>query len=185
VPVPSMGTTDYFMQRPYELNAWIAGYIGFLNLQDMAGMSATDAALRTSVTNEMNRVMQLRVSIFNKDTYYIDNTYHKRPLNIARNFMMLVPELGSYLRQNILGEVQQAVDEYEYVAPYWFVAKYEAAINEGARSTLYNYPAVFQAKAFVLEENQAALTRYIDAPAFERGDLFYIQNLVAAIEAGQ
>jgi hypothetical protein len=48
---------------------------------------------------------------------------------------------------------------------------------------LYDYHALFLAKAYVLNESQAQLSKYIDVPAFARGDLFYIQNLVAALEA--
>lgn len=183
VPVPSVATTDYFRQKPYELNAYIAGYVGFLRLQELAGRTSQDAALRTSVTNELNRLYQLRVSIFSKDTYWVEDGYHRRSLNIARNFMMLVPELGDYLRQNALSRVTEAVNEYEYIAPYWFVTRYESMMNEGTMSPLYNYPALFQAKALILDASSSELTKYIDAPAFERGDLFHIQNLVYAIEA--
>ena len=42
---------------------------------------------------------------------------------------------------------------------------------------------MLQAKAWILDETQAELYQYIDAPAFERGDLFYIQNLVAILSA--
>jgi hypothetical protein len=87
------------------------------------------------------------------------------------------------LRQNIYNEVQEAIEEYEYIAPYWFVSRYESIANEGVISPLYNYAALFQAKAYILDENREELTQYIDVPGFAIGDLFYIQNLVAAIEA--
>jgi hypothetical protein len=48
---------------------------------------------------------------------------------------------------------------------------------------LYDYNAMFLAKAYILKQSRAELTKYLDAPAFQRGDLFYIQNLIAAIEA--
>ena len=183
VPVPAMADAAYFRERPYELNAYIAGYVGFLRLQELAGRVNQDSQLRTQVTNELNRLYQLRVSIFSKDTPYLDNIYHKRPLNVARNFMFMTPELGDYLNRNALATMQQAINEYEYIAPYWFVSRFESMANEGVMSPLWNYPAIFQAKAYVLKENRAELTKYLDAPAFERGDLFYIQNIVAALEA--
>ena len=154
VPVPPLPIVDYFDQKPYELNAYIAGYIGFMELQELAGKSIEDGPLRNSVSNELNRLLQLRVSSFSKDTYWIDENYHKRSLNIARNFMMLVPELGQYLRENSLEQMQEAISEYEYIAPYWFVARYESIINEGVMSPLYNYSAMFQAKAFILESQE-------------------------------
>jgi hypothetical protein len=42
---------------------------------------------------------------------------------------------------------------------------------------------MFQAKAWILKEPRDELVKYLDVPGFPRGDLFYIQNLVAAIEA--
>jgi hypothetical protein len=42
---------------------------------------------------------------------------------------------------------------------------------------------MFQAKAYLLKEKQPNLIKYLDVPAFARGDLFYIQNLIAAMEA--
>ncbi len=50
-------------------------------------------------------------------------------------------------------------------------------------SNLYNYNAMFIAKAFILGESRDELAKYLDVPAFATGDLFYIQNLVTAIEA--
>lgn len=183
VPVPSVATTDYFRQKPYELNAYIAGYVGFLRLQELAGRVTQDSQLRTQVTNELNRLYELRVSIFSKDTYWVDTVYHKRSLNIARNFIYLVPELGSYLRQNARPRLDEAIAEYQYIAPYWFVSRYESMMNEGVMSPLYNYPAIFQAKALIQNASRNELSKYLDVPAFEKGDLFYIQNLVAAIQA--
>jgi hypothetical protein len=97
--------------------------------------------------------------------------------------MYLVPELGQYLHDNALSQVQEAVDEYEYVAPYWFVARDEGGFREFVINPLYNYGAVFQARALILRESREELFRYLDVPAFDRGDLFYIQNLIAVIEA--
>jgi hypothetical protein len=79
--------------------------------------------------------------------------------------------------------MQEAINEYEYIAPYWFVTRYESIINEGVMSPLYNYSALFQAKAYILNESRDELTKYLDTPAFVVGDLFYIQNLVISITA--
>ena len=183
VPVPNAPTGDYFLQQPYELNGWIAGYIGFLELQELAGMSAQDGRLRANVNDELNRLMQLRVNTFSKDSYWYDDRFYKKQLDISSNFLFLVPELGGYMNQQIASEVEEAVAEYEYIAPYWFVSRYEAAIGEGVNSPAYHYYGLFQAKAYILQESQAELSKYVDVPGFRRGDLFYIQNLVAAIEA--
>ncbi len=182
VPVPTIATTDYFRQQPYELNAYIAGYIGFLELQELAGQSGPDNQLRTQVTNELNRLLQLRVSIFSKDSYWTgEERFHKKHFDIARNFLYLVPELGDHLEQAIPGQVQAALAEYNKVAPYWFVSRYESVIGEGVMAHLYNYNALIQAKALILKESPAQLSKYLDVPAFAVGDLFYIQNIVAML----
>jgi hypothetical protein len=183
-PLPSEVSNAYLIERPYEINAYITGYEGFLQLQALAGRTTQDSDLRARVTSELNRLKSLRSSNFSKDTPYVDGygSYHLRVLNISRNFLFLTPELGDYLNQTSRAQVQAAVDEYNYTAPYWFVTRYNAAVNEGVRQNLYDVPALFQAKAYILKENRAQLLKYLDAPAFERGDLFYLQNLVIVIE---
>lgn len=185
VPLPAAATTERFRSHPWELNGYIAGYIGFLNLQTLAGKSTTDAALRTQVTNELNRLESLRANNFTKDTPYADASQVNswRTLNIARNFIMLVPELGDYLHDNAYSKVQTALAEYNTVAPYWFVSRYNASIGESTMENLYDYPALFQAYAYIMQLPYEQLSKYLDAPAFEKGDLFYLQNLVAALEA--
>ncbi len=185
---PGMSQVEYFRQQPYELNAWIAGYIGFLELQTLAGMTGSDATLRNQVSSTLNGLLQMRVTHFSKESYWSNPSspefrYYKKHFDIVGNFLYVVPELGNYMRANILTQVQQAVNEYDYIAPYWFVSRYEATIGEGGMSLLYNYYALFQAKALILRESRQALSKFLDVPAFTVGDLFYIQNLVALLEA--
>jgi outer membrane protein assembly factor BamB len=184
VPVPAAATNDYLISKVWEHNAYMSGYIGFLKLQELAGMTVQDSALRTQVTNELNRLLDFRYSTFTKDTIWTEwDNIHRRHFNISRNFMLMVPELAEYFQQNILSQVQVAVDEYNYIAPYWFVSRYETVHNEGVLSHLFNYQSMYQAKAYILGESRAELSKYLDVPAFARGDLYYIQNLIAAIEA--
>jgi hypothetical protein len=185
VPVPSQATEEWLLERPFELNAYIAGYIGFLNLQELAGAAEQDSQLRNQVTDELNRLLQMRASTFSKDTYWFkeNRSYQLRTLNIARNFIFLVPELADYLNQNAYDKVQDALEEYNWIAPFWFAARYNAVVNEGVRQNLYDYNALFQAKAYIMKEPKGELVKYLDVPAFLTGDLLYIQNLIAAIEA--
>ncbi len=185
-PPPLQGTSesDWFLQRPYEHNAYIVGYIGFLNLQGAAGMSQTDSQLRTQVQNELNRLLSLRWQLFTKDSYWgVDDFHYRKHLDIARNFIYIVPELGDAYRQNILNRVSDALNEYETIAPYWFVTRFESVIGEGTMSNLYNSWAMFTAKALIQDLPYQELARYIDVPAFERGDLYYILKLVMTLEA--
>jgi hypothetical protein len=83
-----------------------------------------------------------------------------------------------------LSKIQEAISEYETIAPYWFVSKSETTFAEGILVPAYDYHALFQAKALILQEPRFQLTPYIDIPAFVIGDLYYIDNLVTAIESG-
>jgi hypothetical protein len=174
-PPPS---NSYLAENPQVHNAYIAGYLGYLELESLAGYPES-----SDVRAELDRLLSLRATTFSKDTPWLDCRDYRRTLNVARNFMYLVPELGDYLGNNASGRVEAAIDEYVYVAPYWFVAKTENQFYEGVMNPLYDLNALFQAKALILGESREELIKYLDVPAFERGDLFHIQNLITTIEA--
>jgi outer membrane protein assembly factor BamB len=179
---------DIFINKPYWLNLYIAGYNGYLELQQLAGYQQDQNVLVT-----YQHLLDLRVNNFSKDSPYPPigsdgNTageVYNNTLAVARNFMFLTPELANYLNQHIYSQVQEAVDEYNYVAPYWFVTKFDDSYGEGTLQPLYDSPALFQAKAYILKQPYPELAKWLDAPAFYQGDLFYIQNLVAALNASQ
>lgn len=139
-----------------------------------------------SVRNEYNRILALCISTFTKDipADWLMSTHYERTLSISRNYIILVPELGQFLHDNTYSLVNQTFDEYTYLAPYWFEAKSETVFGEGVINHLYDYPTIFAAKAMILNEPYEELAKYIGVPATSIGDLFYIQNLVLAIEAG-
>lgn len=178
-PPPS---DDALLSMPFVHNAYIAGYLGYLELEKLAGYQES-----TEVRNELNRLLTLRAANFSKDSAYANEGANSvigaycRTLNVASNFMFLVPELAEYLRDNALNEVQEAVDEYEELAPLWFVAFAPEGFAENAITLLYDSHSMFMAKALILQEPTEELEKYLDVPAFERGDLFYIQKLVAAL----
>ncbi|MCD4737800.1 MAG: PQQ-binding-like beta-propeller repeat protein [Anaerolineae bacterium] len=168
---------EYLIEYPYVHNAYLAGYLGYLELEELAGYPES-AAVRA----EFNRLLNLRMSTFSKDTPFTDGEYH-RALSVARNFIFLVPEIGEYMHAHILTKVQTAVAEYNEVAPYWFVANFEATHGEGVTQHYYDYQSLFQAQAWILEAPQEELIKYLDVPVVQVGDFFYIQNLVATIAA--
>jgi outer membrane protein assembly factor BamB len=184
-PFPDSGDPRYefLSKRPYLVHLYIAGYRGYLELQRLAGYPE-DADVRSGYES----LLDLRIDGFDKDTPWYDDTSvfsfsYQRALSVARNFMFLTPELGDAMNGRILGQVQEAVDEYDTVAPYWLVSQFDNDVGEGTYQHLYDCPAMFQARAFVLKEPYGRLAPYLDAPAFVRGDLFFIQNLVAALSA--
>ena len=178
--VPDNGT---LAQMPMVHNAYIAGYFGYLGLERLAGQPESG-----SVRQELERLLQLRVSQFTTDSAYAnaftrEEGSYCRTMNVSSNFMYLVPELADYLREHALDKVQGALDEYEQIAPYWFVSFAGEGFGENAITPLYDGQTLFLTKAWILGADGSALEQYLDVPAFARGDLFYIQKLVAAINA--
>jgi len=166
-------------EYPFAHNAWIAGLQGYLELQKMAGYPPDEDRQHT-----LGHLRALRVSSFDKDNPWGPDS-HKwdQSLAVARNFIFLTPELGKHLRDHALDKVQIAFNEYAHDAPYWFVTNFEATFNEVTLHHLYDYNALFAVKAMVFQEPREELIRYLDVPAFARGDLFYIQNLILTLEA--
>ncbi|MDZ7262850.1 MAG: hypothetical protein ONB05_12195, partial [candidate division KSB1 bacterium] len=179
---PKYPTDAQFVKYPYVLNAYIAAYRGYMELEKLAGNIST--LHQSAKWSEYNRLLDLRINNFSKNSYITnDSLTYEKTMNVARNFMYMVPELAHELRTRAIARVQAAVTEYNDIEPYWFVSKFDTTYGEGIFQPLYDYHALFQAKAYILDQPYAELVKYLDVPAFYRGDLFYIQNLVAALEA--
>lgn len=176
------GLTDAnLITYPYILNQYIAGYRGYIELEKLAGYT-TDIA-QSAQYAEYSRLLNLRINNFSKDAPSWPGLNYNNNLSVARNFMFMVPELADALRASKLTQVQQALNEYQTIEPYWFVSRYDRTFNEGVFQPLYDNPALFQARAYILKLPYTELVKYLDVPAFEKGDLFYIQNLVALLQS--
>lgn len=160
------------------------GYIGFLNLYEMVGNPRADSEIANRARMNLKSLYQDRIINFSTESPWTGASNNK-PFSVSRNFIFLVPEIGEELNKSVTDQVESAVDEYNYVAPYWMVNAYEASSPERSVQLLYDPPALFQAKAYILRESQEELFKYLDAPYFLRGDLYYIQNLIATIAAGE
>lgn len=181
ITVPSLVSDQVFLSSTYALNAYLAGYRGHLELAKAAGQTEDPA-----VRNEYNRLLALRVNNFSVDAPWVGKVsggfdYHRNFI-YARHFLNLVPEIADELRKQKLAEVTAAVARINTLTPYWFVAGYDATHAEGTHQQLYDVET-FNAYAMVLKAPYAELVKFLDAPAFPVGDLFYIRRLVAVIEA--
>ncbi len=174
-------TDAVLIKYPYLLNQYIAGYRGYVELEKLAGY--TTNITQSTQYAEYTRLLNLRINNFSKDAPIFPGENYNNQLSVARNFMFMVPELADALRASKLMEVQQALNEYQTIEPYWFVSRYDRTFNEGIFQPLYDTPALFQAKAWILKQPYSELVKYVDVPAFEKGDLFYIQNLVALLQS--
>ncbi|MFN8062087.1 MAG: PQQ-binding-like beta-propeller repeat protein [Vicinamibacterales bacterium] len=179
--VPCLIADPDLVQHTYALNAYLAGYRGFLELEKLAGRPES-----ANVRAEYTRLLALRVNNFSVDApwdgYKVGPYDRFRNMIFARHFLHLVPEIAQELRRSKLTEVQAALDRINRVTPYWFVAGYDATSLEGTMEPLYD-TATFNAYSMVLQSPYAELVKYLDAPAFPVGDLFFIQHLVGVIGA--
>ena len=171
-------TDANLVKYPYVLNEYIVGYRGYMELEKLAGLT-TDIS-QSSKYAEYNRLVTLRLNNFSKDVPW-DGSYNaNNALNASRNFIYLTPELASLLNPT---QVQGVVDQYQVLTPYWFAEKYDRSYDEAYYQPLYDSQSIFQARALILKQPFSELIKYLDVTAFQTGDLFYIQNLVAALSA--
>ncbi|MCE5308034.1 MAG: PQQ-binding-like beta-propeller repeat protein [Acidobacteriales bacterium] len=177
---PALSNAD-LLKHVHLLNYYVTGYLGYMELERLAGYTTNIA--QSTLYSKYTELLNLRVTNFSKDTPFTSTDGTWQDLNVARNFMYLTPELAEILRRDKLAAVQSAVAEYNEIAPYWFVAKYDRSNLEAVWAPLHSYAALFQAKALILKEPYEELAKYVDVPAFYRGDLFYIRNLAAALNA--
>lgn len=168
--------------HPEAHNAWIAGYIGYIELAKLAGNTTEannkQATLNTLLSSRATNLAQTLNSPWGPDEHHYAQT-----LSVARNFMFLTPELGDYLAAQAGSTANAAISLYTSVAPYWFATWFEASYAETVIQPLYDYTALYAAKAMIQNAPRSELVKYLDVPAFARGDLFYIQNLVLALQA--
>ena len=192
------------VSMPFVLNSYIAGYIGYVRL---ARAAEADVA---AAEKELARMLVLRAALakdpesgaragFEYGGHFATlNRFdpsrgeaeyaHVRlggwPLyNFTLLHTALVPELGRFLGDYAGRESAAAVAAYEQRNPYWFAAAAEDGAGENVIQPLYDVESNFQARAMILRQPQAELVKYLDVPYFVRGDLFYIRNLAAALEA--
>lgn len=166
-------------QNIHVLNSYIDGYIGFCGLERMADPAEPSCSLQPT----LDSLLLQRATNFTKDVAWSssDGPYC-RTYTPSKNFIYLTPELGQYLHDNALSKVQAALDEYYHNSPYWFQEGFEDGIGENVFTPFYD-TNLLMARAYVLGESQEELVKYLDTPMFAAGDLFYINNLIAAIEA--
>ena len=102
-------------------------------------------------------------------------------------FFGLTPEVGRYLHDTNLGAVQQILDDvagYPNGSYLWYATR--LGIQDESGESSYHSPeigwSVFLAQAYVNQATQQQLRYWLDRP-WGLGDLWYIQKLVATIQA--
>jgi hypothetical protein len=220
---------EYKQSMPYLINSYIAGYIGYLHLAELANaghqpevekllidtlilraaLSKYPTALQETGFEYAGYKWSIRTFAPNMDdtlfivritgTLWCQMPLYGYPIiglyglsgggtgggySFGIDFVNLIPELADFMRDYTLPEIQAAVADYSQRAPFWFVSQTEQHGGEGVEQPLYDVIALFQAKAMILKEKRAELEHFLDIPAVQIGDLYYIQKLILTLEAG-
>ena len=80
-------------------------------------------------------------------------------------------------------DILAILQKYQEIAPYWMVAHNGETQGESAIQPYQQTHSLFQALALVKKATRAELIKYLDTPIVPVGDLYYIDNLVAVLEA--
>lgn len=177
-------TDSYLAAYPHVHNAYISGYIGYIELAKLAGQSPS---VYQPFQDELDRLLILRAQ--NLTVFPTPNTgnnnanlYFKTAITMW-NFMYLTPELADYLYENAQTNVLDILNTYLSIAPYWMVAINGETQGENALMPYQQTHSLFQALAQVKGASFDELLKYLDTPIVPTGDLYHIDNLVAVIEA--
>jgi hypothetical protein len=96
----------------------------------------------------------------------------------------MTPALGQAMRSSAQSSAMvAALNEYQYVCSYWFAARDTNTFQEGSAHHIFDSHSLFLAKAYVAAQTQPELSKWLDV-GWMTGDLYHIQNIVAAVEAG-
>lgn len=184
-------TDGYLGAFPNIHNAYIAGYKGYVELAKLAGQQP---AQYEPFETELNRLLTLRVE--NLKTFpntqqsfgICDNECYFESLITYLNFAYMTPELGEYLRTNTSSaepdkNVLTILQKYQDIAPFWMQTHNGETQGESAIEPYHQTHSLFQALAQVKDAPREELAKYLDSPIVPVGDLYFIENLTAVLEA--
>lgn len=189
---------ELFVATPFILNAYCAGYYGFIKLAQLAQQKSS---LLETAALTLQRLLDLRVQFIASDSFYASVDESKRDfnnapldltgeyaygntLNPSSDFIFLVPEVAAYIRTKVpLTKLMRAIAERERLAPLWFVTFAQEGLQENVVVTLYDSYGLFIAKALLQQLSAAELEQYLDIPAFPVGDLYQIEKLALTLSA--
>lgn len=172
------GNMDYYSD--------IAGAIGYARMADHFGYSS-----------EYNQGLQAAVGAMNTGLNF--ETFKQRAEEQYRDprgkatgwsvpvFYGMTPEVGLYLREQTGGQAANYLDSKIRGdgLRWWYLTR--AGLHAEIGETSYLAPTTawshFLAQAYVKGETQATLRGWLDRP-WGKGDLYSIQKIVAAIQAG-
>ncbi len=186
----SILTDAYLSDHPLVSNSYIAAYKGFVELAKLAGQSS---AVWQSYQDELNRLLTLRVSNM---TTYPDSANsaacsyrcYYRTMITYYNFANMTPELADYLAANARStdpnkDILVILQKYLDIAPLWMMVHNGETQGESVLQPYQQSYSLFQGLALIKKANRQELTKYLDTPILQTGDMYYIDNLVSLLQA--
>lgn len=163
----------------------IGGIIGYARMADHLGYDAIAQQAAQEAVSKMQAGLDFNLFLQAANQVYPDprgwHTGWRAPV-----FFHLTPEVGRFLAENGALPVQEYLDDFtaENANSLWYIAKAGSQRDRGEQS--YHGPerawSIFVVKAYVMGEYRESLQGYLDIPLC-LGDLYYIQKLVATIDA--
>jgi len=178
--------TDLYLQGfPGVHNAYIAGYQGYVGLARLAGRDESEIAPYAA---ELDRLLALRVAQLMtfpnpQEPFTCENECYYESLITYHNFAHMTPELAAYLKEHAETTMLEIIATYQTIAPYWMMAHNGETQGEFTVMPYQQTHSLFQALGRIKGASRQALSRLLDTPIVPVGDLYYIDNLVATLEA--
>ena len=199
----------YFnLQGQATYNSWLAGVIGFTRLAGryvweteedvgyyLAGKLAMARIAQARYVAEMHRMGNVRSAEEDdwRTLLHIDTTCAVvgcGPMGSGVHeeqefppFIDLVEEVGHLLEDYAQDECSTYLDYLDYAVPYWYLSEGpKQSATEHRTCPLQHLNGNVLAQYWVLGKQGVEFARYLDTTRF-KGDLYYIQNLVAAINS--
>ncbi len=166
----------------------IGGIIGYARMADHLGFSAIAQQAAQKAVEKMQAGLNFNLFLQAANQAYPDPS-DPEPEYFgwrAPVFFYLTPEVGRFLAENVALPVQEYLDDFtaENANSLWYIAK--AGIQRDWGENSHHGPerawSIFMAKAYVMGESREDLQEYLDIPLC-LGDLYYIQKLVATMDA--
>lgn len=190
IAINSSNIQAYLKSFPLVHNAYIGGYYGYIELAKMAGQSSSQYG---PFVTELNKLLSWRVQNMMtfpdpQEPYFCDHECYYESLITYYNFAYMTQELADYLRTNARSsdpnkDILAILQKYQDIAPYWMQVHNGETQGESAIQPYQQTHSLFQGLARVKRASQTELMKYLDTPIVPVGDLYYIDNLVAVLEA--
>lgn len=163
----------------------IAGAIGYARMAAHFGYTPDFNAGVNAAVSGMTAGLSFSTFQQRAESQYLDPRNQQTGLS-APVFFGMTPEVGLYLRENFSGGPQNYLlaKESGNNLRWWWLTRVGLHGEIGESSFLSPFVAWshFLGHAYIIGDNQATLMKWLDRP-WALGDLYYLQKLVATIQA--